>query len=323
MHKDFSEWFRTAGIEQNNESLKMRWTGIDAFEVGRNDIVWLTELFFGIDSPKEKFLAAFRKAFQDADSSFRMRENDRELSVLAGATLVSVMERSPLALGDLAALAIVSCAAQNLRAGPCVVDIPELAVQHLNHRSVARGEIDAAEDSDATEDQASIHQLRQDFEVIAEESNILWWVFGETSRDTDQRWSRYSVAQTAIMAGKELAELTRIAPGPASAAALLDRVVKFAKSPLPTQIAVKDAIAAVDLEWRQRFAKYHCPTPLANIRPVSQGIKLSVELADGSAWVGALASSTKMRRDAKIAPRLLAYQVYVECLLSTFWNEEK
>ena len=87
------------------------------------------------------------------------------------------------------------------------------------------------------------------------------------------------------MAGKELADLTRISPGPAAAAALLDRVVKFAKPQPLAQIAVKDAIADISLEWRQKYAKDRYVGALANLTPVSQGVKLSVDLAADGAWV--------------------------------------
>ena len=310
-------------MEPQADVLQKRWVGVDAFEVDHDAIISLVELFFGFFDGKEKFLADFRKAFQDADSSFRMRDNNRELSVLAGATLVAVMEEGSIELGNLAALALVSCAAQNLRAAPCVAEIPERAVKHLTHRSMNRGELESDDNSELDENQVQVMQLRRDLDVIGEESNVLWWVFGESSRDTNKRWSECTFPQTALMAGKELADLTRIVPGPAAAVALLDRVVKHAKTKPSANVAVKDAIADVPLDWRQKFVKDHCPDALTNLRPVSHGIKLSVDLAGGDAWVPALASSMKIQRGGKIAPHLLAYQIFVECLLASFWAKLK
>ena len=83
MNSDFSEWFRAAGMEPQADELQKRWAGVDAFEAGRDEVVSLVELFFGFCGGKDTFLASFRKAFQDADASFRMRDNDRELAVLA------------------------------------------------------------------------------------------------------------------------------------------------------------------------------------------------------------------------------------------------
>ena len=325
MHTDFSEWFRAANLAPTHEDLQKRWVGVDAFEVGRSEVVSLVEIFFGnFDDKyvsKTLFLDKFRKVFQEADSSFRIRDNNLELSVLAGATLVTVMEEAPSNMGDFAALALVGCAAQNLRKTPCVAEIPERAAQYLARRSINREQLNPDETSELDETQIGMKQLRRDLDVIAEESNVLWWVFGETSRDTKNHWSECSVLQTSLMAGKELADLTRISPGPAAAGAILDRVLKFTKSKPPSQIVVKDAIADISLEWRQKFTKDCYLDVLENLTPVSQGIKLSVDFAAGDAWLQSFAASTKIQRGGKIAPSLLAYQIYLECLLASIWSE--
>ena len=322
MHGDFSEWFRSAGMNPPADVLQKRWAGVEAIQFDADEIVSLTELFFGFFDGKDTYVAQFRKVFQDADSSFRMRDNNQELSVLAGAALVVVMDSDLIELGDLAALALVSSAAQNLRAAPCVAEIPERAVKHLGRRAVSRGKI-KADDAPQDENKTELLKLRRELDVIGEESNVLWWIFGETSRDTGKRWSKCTVPQAALMAGKELADLARIAPGPASAAALLDRIVRHAKAKPPAQVAVKDAIASMPLDWRQKLAGDCCPDTLKNLRPISQGIKMSVELAANEAWVGALAPSTKIQRGSKIAPRLLAYQFFLECVLVSLWSKVK
>src|SRR5437762_3321177 len=81
-----------------------------------------------------------------------------------------------------------------------------------------------------------LYQLRRELQSVMEESNVLWWVFGESSRDRGRRWSEYSVGQTAVMAGKELADLTRMPPGPPASGALLDKVIKLACAKPPAQV---------------------------------------------------------------------------------------
>jgi len=319
MHKDFSEWYRLAGIELQNDVLLKRWAGVEAFEAGRDEIVSLVELFFGFYDVTEQFIGNFRSPFQAADAAFRMRDNNQELSVLAGAKLVSVMEGTSIELGDLATMALVSCAAQNLRSAPCVNEIPERATQHLSRRSIRRNQIPLTTPPEGGGPSPEIVQIQRDLAVVAEESNVLWWVFGESSRDLNKRWSECPVPQATLLAGKELADLTRIVPGPAAAAALLDRVVKCAKARPPVHVLVKDAIAELPKDWRQNFVKNYCPTRLLNLCPVSHGIKMSVDLADGDAWVQAFANSAKIQHGGKIAPHLLAYQIFVECLFVSFW----
>lgn len=122
------------------------------------------------------------------------------------------------------------------------------------------------------------------------------------------------------MAGKELADLTRTVPGPASSGALLDKVVKFAKSKPPAQIILNDAIAGLPAAWRESFIKT-IPQTLLFVCPVSHVIKMSLELAVGGAWVQAIQGATKIQRGGTISPRLLAYQVFLERLLTSFYTK--
>jgi len=316
MHNNFSEWYLSAGITLESDTLLKRWEGVEAFSAGSSEIVPLVELFFGFPDATEDFMLNFRQAFQKADAAFRMRDNNRELSVLAGAKLTSIMEGSSDNLGDFAALALVSCAAQNLRAAPCVTEIPEIAAQRLARRSINRNLVNTATLSDDKEESTELMQVKKDLAVVKEECNVLWWVFGETSRDLDKRWSKISVGQAALIAGKELADLTGVLPGPAAAAALLDKIIKTAQVKPPTYVAIKDAIAEIPADWRREFAREHSLAGLKNLCPVSHGIKLSVDLSENDAWAQALPASAKIHRGGRIAPHLLAYQIFVERLLA-------
>ncbi len=65
--------------------------GRETFSAGRDEIVSLVELFFAFSEGNETFIEKFRVPFKQADSTFRMKDNNRTLSVLAGAKLVSIM----------------------------------------------------------------------------------------------------------------------------------------------------------------------------------------------------------------------------------------
>ena len=118
MQNDFGEWYRLAGIEPDGETLATRWAVIDAYMPTRDDVIALAQLFYRLGKPNETSLSAFIGAFHKADPAFRMRDNDHELSVLAGAQLVETINRSDAGFADLAALSLVSGAAGNARPGP-------------------------------------------------------------------------------------------------------------------------------------------------------------------------------------------------------------
>src|SRR6266568_2567883 len=104
MHNHFAEWYRVAGIEPDEEKLPKRWKAIEDFPAGRTAIIALTRLFWKIGAPNQEVLADFRAALQKADLTFRMRGNEQEIAVLAGAELVDVIERGDTGLRELSAL---------------------------------------------------------------------------------------------------------------------------------------------------------------------------------------------------------------------------
>jgi len=129
MHKDLPEWYRQAGIAPVAEELSTRWTAIQEYVPTREDIVALTQLFYRFGKPPDTFISTFIECFRKTDPVFKARDNQHELSLLAGIELVDVFEREETQLADVAALALISFAAQNLRPDPIVKDIPERAAR--------------------------------------------------------------------------------------------------------------------------------------------------------------------------------------------------
>jgi hypothetical protein len=341
MHKDFAEWYRAAGVPPNGDILPKRWEAIEKYEASRDGIVSLVRLFYRLGKPSEEFENAFRTAFQTADPAFQMRDNDQELLVLAGAKLIDVIERSPVELTDLAALSLVCAAAQNLRGSAAVPDIPENAARYLSKRTIERAREGQGDSDSASSERktlfdgltaagapinglpAELERLQRELAVVSEESNMLWWLFSEHSHDLKQPWAKSTVPAVALIAGKELAELTRVLPGPLAATAFLDRVLRFAKAKPPNTILVVEAINDVSVEWRRIYAERNCPAELEDLAPISHGVKISLTAPENDAWFIAFKTGTGISADSKLVPHLLAYQVFLEGLLCRSWRMVK
>jgi GTPase-associated system helical domain len=338
MHKDFAEWYRSAGITPNGEMLPKRWAAIEEYQAGRDEIVSLARLFCRLGKSNDAFLNTFRASFQKADPAFPMRDNDQELVVLAGAELVDTIQRGTVNVADFAALSLICAVAQNTRGTPAVIDIPEIAVSYLGERS-----IDRAVDGDGSDGPGTkalfaaltalgaphdgvpkeFERLQRELSVVSEESNILWWLFSEYSRDLKEPWRKFGVPAVALMAAKELADLTRVIPGHVAATAFLDRVIRCAKSKPPARILVTDAIKGVTPEWRQRYASQGCPAQTEDLLPISHGLKISLMSSDEAAWVSAFTQGTGIRANVELPPNILAYQLFLEALLCRAWKAVK
>jgi hypothetical protein len=324
MHSNFSDWYRLAGMTPTNDIVATRSAAIEGYAAGKSEIVSLTRFFYRLGKPNDEFVSAFRAAFKKADSVFQMSGNDQELCVLAGTTLIHVIDTASSDIADFAALAVVSASAQNLRPCPTVREIPEIAAAYLSKRAINRALLATEPPSGGSTQTPEFQRLEREVALLAEETNMLWWLFSEQSRDAQRRWEKnFTVPAVALIAGKELADLTRAVPGPVATMAFLDRVIRCAKSKPPTSISVVEAINAVEIGWRQKYAAEGCPTELDDLLPISYGIKVSLTAPENSAWFPAFVQGTGIASNSQIAPDVLAYQLFQEILLCRRWKTLK
>jgi hypothetical protein len=311
MHGQFTDWHRAAGIEPMETSPK-QWEVISAYPPEPEEVISLARFFFGFTKQEDTPLDKFGTALQDADTNFSMRKDKQHLAVFAGAELISVIERNEdKQLSDLAALCLVCGAAQGVREAPPVLEMPKIAARYIDTRTGERN--DKGSDS---------RELR----IVAEETNMLWWLISEYSRDRKELWKIVGFPATSIIAGKELADLTRIIPGPVAATAFLDRIIRFSDSANSSKpVKVKDAIEKTPREWREQsvLKKLELQTGLEDLMPINNALSLSLAVTDGDEWSSVFEKGTAVSANSKMLPNALAYQVFLERLLARLPGELK
>jgi hypothetical protein len=344
MHDHLADWYRTAGIGVDGETLPKRGEAIEAFSPDRADIPPLARLFYSLGGDNTECLATFRAKLKENDATFAMAGNDREIAVLAGAELVDVIERSQEPqLADLAALALVCPSAHNLRASPAVPDIPERAKAYLGKRATERtASGDASDAAPGTAEGITFlkqqgphwpkvgetierltkecNSLRTVVPLLSEECNMLWWLFGDWSRDLKKRWRDVPRSAVPLIAGKEACDLTQVMPGHPCVLAFLDKVVRSAYPKVPATVALKDSVNALPQEWRAAFAGTRKIHELEALAPVAQAVNFSLKAAGADAWPPFFQQATGVATNAGLAPTALAYQVYQEALLFRAWE---
>jgi len=326
MHDYFGEWYRAAGIPPESLPLAERWKAVDAFKPNSADVALLAQLFFQLTLSDSSFPESFRKALHDTDVTMPMAGNDNELVVLAGAELIDTIEEGERDLADFSALCLVCAGAQNLRQNPLVLDIPDRAAKYLKKRSENRAK--PVKDSPETklfdaltavgaphsELAAEFRKLQLRFPLVDEETNILWWLVGETSRDLDRRWGELDAGAVCSIGAAELADLTKVLPGPIAARAFLDRAVRSERKKVPTSISIAEVVVETPKEWREKRHKTPIPNELAGLLPIHQAMTLSLQADDDGAWRNIFKTSTKLPTSAKGSPDAVAYQIYLEHL---------
>lgn len=315
MHKRFAVWLRAAGLEPNDETSPKHWKVISEYLPTANEIISLARFFYGFSSQGDSSLDKFGTALQDVDTSFSMQAHKRHLSVFAGAELIATIEREQdERLADLAALCLVCGGAQGARTAVPVPEMPTIAARYIENRTGKRASIPVATVEGAAD--SEIGKLERELTIVSEETNMLWWLVSEYSRDRNQSWKKVGFLATSVIAGKELADLTRVIPGPVAAAAFLDRIVRLCDSAKSTKpINVMGAIEKTPREWRDQYA-FKPAGGLEDLAPISNAIKLSLTVSDGDDWSPVFEKGTAFEANSKVLPNALAYQVFLERLLA-------
>jgi hypothetical protein len=271
MHAAFADWYRSISVEPVLGQLQLRWRGLEALveESVADDLLNLSRAFFGFPLSPE-FAGRFRGFFKAVDEAFPQARNDAEIRTLAGAALVAHFEKEEW--GDAAALALVVGAAAGQRK-PSVPDILDLAREHVSERAAAiraRERLEstppdtdahlkalvAAANSNATTNlveplKAWMEALGQYFSettyrenVLREESEILWWLFGGRSHDLACALTEIKEPAASLIIGKELGALIRIVPGPVGADAFLTAALKASGQTSSKEISLASSISA-------------------------------------------------------------------------------
>lgn len=144
MHQSFSDWYRIAAIEPTEEILNNRWEGIEAVvsKLDTQSSLDLVRLFLGKLSDGADFKDKFKNSFKEADPTFRMTDNELELQVLAGVSIIQCLSGNKNDI--VTAIATICAYFQDTSSMPPLQDVPRIAHEFVVNRSLgvrSRGEI--------------------------------------------------------------------------------------------------------------------------------------------------------------------------------------
>lgn len=129
MSADFPRWFKEISFGNDQTALEPRWAGVNAVAdaADSENIETLIRLAFKSRHPHSASqVQKIRESFKALDATFEMQGNDREVQVLAGASLAVMMERGE-SYGAEAALMITTTALDGTRQPDLPIDLSVLA----------------------------------------------------------------------------------------------------------------------------------------------------------------------------------------------------
>jgi hypothetical protein len=380
VHRFFADWYRVAAIEPQPETLQKRWEAIHRTvrDLDVPDALEVVRLFYGSPRCLPRFAERYRDAFKARDVTFPMRDNEAEVRILAGATIVALLDNRPGPVADVTALAVASADCRGLRSGERIPDMLAEARQYLWGRSSSlrlakeakpappptvdvtamleplqsaleakqtrdpdfQGVLDqmpapggrstpgpalelitkaiqslaatvtevAAANAEAAAEQGRHLQLHR------EEVNILWWLFAEHSRDLGYRLANLPLPAACLVAGKELADLIEVLPGPLAAAGVLDRMLRAVERELRPTTTLHEAVNSAPREWRAGWVASTDCERVEDLCPVLCSVRRSLETSGPDDWGPPVRTVTAVDLHRGLAPLDLAIQAYEEKL---------
>jgi hypothetical protein len=316
-------------------------------QVDENKIAELIRRFVGLPSRRIEPMEAFSKELLSADAAFPTEDNEVEMQVLCGAALATILEKPSAIADCAALLLISAVAQGFRKPPilPDVVSLGRsylfgrsAAVRILDTRhklvGVKHEQLIEAVKASATSNSAaqmekpleaalrglseainnvalfaeqSAQALERANGVLLEESNIVWWVFGEHSRDIEVPFPELPSGFAAIVAAKELADLTLMLPGPKAAPAYLDKQLDRHRN---KKLKLVDLTAELRADWIMKLSPSE---ELLDLTPINFVIS---SVADG---LDPSAATQLARRQLNLGSGLLdtltiSVQAYAEFL---------
>lgn len=360
MHPDFPRWYASIALGEDDARRQLRWAGVNAVadEADSQDVEALVRLAFKTRQPAAAAsLEKIRQAFKTTDATFEMQGNDRELQVLAAASLVALMDIGANG-GAEAALAVTTASLHGARKPELPMDLAvlaEAAVVAIANADRKRPTLSA---------HASTEVPKFDFEKSTAKVRAEWNAEGvaqaltmaaETVRAAlAQLVTRQAKAVNALDAflrfqdeelqmlwwliGQRSVDLDRAFDAlPESAQPLvfakeLSDSTQFLPGPASVQgllsraglnerkkVALSDAINAANTDWLQTLVAEAEPSPVST--PIHFAIKRQLETGPGDAWIAGWSATVGAQPNLALPTLALGNLFYRERLLVLFSDE--
>ncbi|WP_366924197.1 hypothetical protein MFMK1_001155 [Metallumcola ferriviriculae] len=151
--------------------------------------------------------------------------------------------------------------------------------------------------------------------IYLEDSQILWWMTGEWSRDLKKPFNQMQVTESSIVIGKELADLVNILPGPYASEAVINKTLS-SLGDSNARCTMAEIIDKQSNDWKQILAENYPSEKTKEITPLLLAIDKSNEVEGAKEWLPAFKKLTGFNADEiELSAFSFAYQIYLECLV--------
>lgn len=352
MLENLGQWYLEAGIPAEDAMLRFRRNGIEAWakQATRLQAVETVRLYRNRRPVSSEFRAQFVGTFVSADSSFRTKDNDNELRVLAGAASVSMLGASDSGRADTVALAMVASRFGSTTGTGTISDVELVCDDHIETRSIAVRDFTPAGVPElkaktvttlsdlAKQSPADIPALvaligpamRDLLNVTAnfakaieraetlrrESSDVLWWLFGGRSNSLKMPFRSLEQASMPLVLASELSSLTAFVPGFRAAGAFLEAAIHKSGADSTADRTLSQAVKSLPESVIPPLLTSMRTDTVADLTPTLRCIRLRSEFPDERIWMAAAESELGDTLRFQCKAHDLAVQLYSELMLA-------
>lgn len=243
---NFADWYRSVDNQLTSDIQVKRIDTINKLKANENQSFWLDviKIYKGIPIDGNSHKLAIIKAFKDEDAIFPTTGNDHLLQTLAGILLCFKLESfSPI--NTFVGLSILNVNFLGKYVVDTNIPVSNYAEKHLLQLSIDLRNVDLVAQSNdinglverkSEENYAfsnldlevstdAISALLQSQRILYEETNILWWLFGEASVIFDEPLKNIGLPKSIAIISKELNELLVFDLGPVKIQSIMQKAI--------------------------------------------------------------------------------------------------
>lgn len=193
------------------------------------------------------------------------------------------------------------------------IDLADMAQETVNKAFGAIQKETHAANADITSINSALKLIKQNFRALSEETNVLWWLFGEQSRILNKPFAKIDRNLLSVLTALELNTLSPFSTGMTGVDGLIQRALAKAEGE-PGSIHTVGVIIE-SIKGHEDVVKPHVPTneSLAALTGCLTALKCQLDYS-GNEWRAIFKKQCTMNLDSEISSDKFTHQLYQELI---------
>lgn len=331
----FADWYKEADKNSDSATNTKRIQSINSLVKNDNKDFWLDIARFSLGRKiqNQANIEKFIHEFKIKDDTFPLLNNQNLIRVLSAISLCFKLEKQRTATADLLSFTLNN---NNFfkPSPPTIAPFFEYAANYKESddtREIIDSNIDVSE-IETLEENLKLEESaldKKDFQpiinavkntaytisILQEESNILWWIFGEYSSISKKSFKETGGFNISATSARELCNITKFRFEFSSAKSILKKVVTLASNDKESskERSIYEIINDIDPSYKAPILDFGDKI-ITDVTPFLYAMKVSLEYLKTDSWQDSFNTKYSIDLSKKVSLSDFAYQIYNECL---------